>query len=180
MVALAACASGAPVDSVHSLMEPATVALPVPFVNNPIARKSGLVGAMQLVAAPRRAVVLIPAAVGAMALTCPDLLARLLVQLICFVGSLFEPFDTVLPQTGLMRACVTSVQNAKKAYNVKHGLVQIDDQQFFDDEDEEALAAEDEDADAEEQEETDDADTGDGDGENEEAKPEGSEAAADE
>lgn len=94
--------------------------------------------AMRLATSRRSAMVLLPAAVGAMTVACPDVLARLLVQLLCFVGSLFEPFDTVLPQSGLLRACITTVQQAKKAYNVKHGLVQIDEQQFFDDEDEEA------------------------------------------
>merc|ERR1719506_2182787 len=42
----------------------------------------------------------------------------------------------MLPEKGLLRAFVTTVKQAKKAYNIKHGLIDIDDQQFFDDEDE--------------------------------------------
>uniref|UniRef100_A0A7S2G2I5 Uncharacterized protein n=1 Tax=Haptolina brevifila TaxID=156173 RepID=A0A7S2G2I5_9EUKA len=139
LVASAACA---PIDSVHSLMEPAPPMPKKPWVRRPVIDGKP---AARLAISPRNAMLLLPAAVGAMSVACPDLLTRLLVQLICFVGSLFEPFDTVLPQSGLLRTCITTVQQAKKAYNVKHGLVQIDEQQFFDEEDEEALAEDEED-----------------------------------
>lgn len=84
---------------------------------------------------PKSLPALLPAVLGGMAVACPDVLARILLQLVCYLGSLLEPFDTVLPEKGLMRSLVTTVQRAKKAYNVKHGLVTIEDGQFFDEED---------------------------------------------
>ena len=72
----------------------------------------------------------------------PDVLASLLLQLVCYVGSLFEPFDSLLPQHGLLRSLVNTVKDAKRAYNVKHGIPSIDDQQFFDEDDDEDEADE--------------------------------------
>lgn len=130
---LATAVSSAPVDSVHRHMEPAMDLPRSPRLRSPLPQ-GGLSGALALT--PQRAAVLLPAAIGGMAIACPDLLAKVLVQLICFIGSLLEPFDMILPAKGLLRTMVTTVQRAKKAYNVKHGLVSIDEQQFFDDEDE--------------------------------------------
>ena len=115
-------------------------------------------GGLSALLSPKRAVIVLPAVLGGMAVACPDVLTALLVQLICYLGSLFEPFDSVLPEKGLLRSLVTTVQRAKKAYNVKYGLVTIDEQQFFDEEDapteeEAASAAEGGDGEEEEQEE---------------------------
>mmetsp|Transcript_39947 Transcript_39947/g.105559 ORF Transcript_39947/g.105559 Transcript_39947/m.105559 type:complete len:190 (+) Transcript_39947:110-679(+) len=122
-------ASAAPsVDAVHSLMEAAIERPKLPRLRIPGRGIGALV-------TPKNAAVLLPAVLGGMAIAVPDALAGLLVQLICFFGSLFEPFDSVLPERGLLRSMVNTVQRAKKAYNVKHGLVQIDEQQFFDEED---------------------------------------------
>ena len=122
--------TGAPIDGAHRLMEAALEPARLPRLRVP-GRGVGLAA----LASPRNVAVLVPAVLGSMAVACPDVLANFLVQLICFFGSLFEPFDSVLPERGFLRAIVTTVQRAKKAYNVKHGLVQIDEQQFFDDED---------------------------------------------
>ena len=131
LLCLPALSSARPaLDAVHSLMEAAIERPRLPHLKLPT-RHSGL-GALLT---PKRAVVLLPAVLGGMAVVCPDVLAGLLVQLICYIGSLFEPFDSVLPEKGLLRTLVTTVQRAKKAYNVKHGLISIDEQQFFDDED---------------------------------------------
>lgn len=70
------------------------------------------------------------------------MLASLLLQLICYVGSLFEPFDSLLPEHGLLRSLVNTVKDAKRAYNVKHGIPSIDDQQFFDEDEDEDEADE--------------------------------------
>jgi hypothetical protein len=128
LVLLASCAEAVPIDSVHKLMEPAAPMRRSLRLQKPPALRSAI--------GPASAVVLVPAALGGMAVACPDVLARLLVHMLCYIGSLFEPFDTVLPEKGLLRSLVTTVQQAKKAYNVKHGLVSIDEQQFFDSEDE--------------------------------------------
>ena len=126
------------VDSVHKLMEPAAPRERKPRIHNPIVGKpAGVMAAVQMVASPKRAIMLLPAVMCTMAVASPDLLTRILVQLMCYLGSLFEPLETFLPEKGVLRALVTTVQQAKKAYNVKHGLVSIDEQQFFDDEDEE-------------------------------------------
>jgi hypothetical protein len=131
LLCLPALSSARPaVDAVHSLMEAAIERPKLPHLKLPT-RHSGL-GALLT---PKRAVVLLPAVLGGMAVVCPDVLAGLLVQFICYIGSLFEPYDSVLPEKGLLRTLVTTVQRAKKAYNVKHGLISIDEQQFFDDED---------------------------------------------
>ena len=52
---------------------------------------------------PQRTLIMLPAVWAAMVMLRPDLLARLLLQLICYLGSLFEPFDGLLPQHGLLR-----------------------------------------------------------------------------
>ena len=43
-------------------------------------------------------------------------------QVLCFLGSLFEPFDTVLPAKHPLRFFVDQVQHARRAFEVKHGL----------------------------------------------------------
>ena len=42
--------------------------------------------------------------------------------MLCFLGSLFEPFDTVLPAKHPLRFFVDQVQHARRAFEVKHGL----------------------------------------------------------
>ena len=68
-------------------------------------------------------------------------------QVLCFLGSLFEPFDTVLPAKHPLRFFVDQVQHARRAFEVKHGLEGLrgGPMNFFDDADDEA-----DDADAEE------------------------------
>ena len=43
-------------------------------------------------------------------------------QVLCFLGSLLEPFDTVLPAKHPLRFLVDQVQHARRAFEVKHGL----------------------------------------------------------
>merc|ERR1711879_1022658 len=75
----------------------------------------------------------LPAVVLGMRIACPTVLFKILMHFLCFIGSLFEPFDSVLPERGLVRFLVTTVQDARKAYNVEHGLASDDDQKFFED-----------------------------------------------
>ena len=133
-VLMAAAAAAHPVDAAHKLMEPSHPVPRSPHVRLPYERVGKLV-------TPRNALLLTPAALGGMAVLCPDVLARLLVQVLCFFGSLIEPFDTLLPKEGPVRALVTTVKQAKRAYNIKHGIPSLDDQQFFEDEDEDEIAA---------------------------------------
>jgi len=73
---------------------------------------------------------------------------------LCFLGSLFEPFDTVLPAKHPLRFFVDQVQHARRAFEVKHGLEGLRTPMSFFDE-----ADDDEGGDGE-----DDEDGGDGDG----------------
>ena len=56
-----------------------------------------------------------------------------MLHIIYCLGSLVEPFDTVLPERSLLRCFIQQVQRARKAFEVKHGLEGIGDMQFFDD-----------------------------------------------
>ena len=109
-VALLRSTSAVPaVDHVHSLMEPAqpkprAPRLKSPYGGNP-ADRSALVSLSRLVT-PKTTLMVLPAVCVGMAAVCPDVLARLLMHVICFFGSLFEPFDSVLPQHGLLRSLV--------------------------------------------------------------------------
>ena len=151
LIALCAAAAAPPsVDSVHGLMERAHPRPRAPRLRNPAgaaASAAGRAGVLTLVGravTPRRALAVLPAALIGMAIACPDLLAQLLLQVVCFVGSLFEPYETFLPEGSLLLSFAKSVKAMKKAYAVKHGLPSIDDQHFFDDDDDdedEALAA---------------------------------------
>merc|ERR1719321_1150734 len=71
-----------------------------------------------------------------MAVKFPDHLAKVLLELVCYLGSFLEPYEELLPSKGPLRAMVTTVKQARKAYNIKNGLIDIDDAQFFDEEDE--------------------------------------------
>jgi hypothetical protein len=98
-----------------------------PIVQNPLGA-----GVLPKHTAPVSAGVL-----GGMLVVRPGLLARASLQFLCFIGSLLEPLDTVLPEKGIARALVSTVQQAKKAYNAKHGLPdEVEDTSFFDEFDE--------------------------------------------
>merc|ERR1719321_2583719 len=71
-----------------------------------------------------------------MAVKFPDHLAKVLLELVCYLGSFLEPYEELLPAKGPLRAMVATVKQARKAYNIKNGLIDIDDAQFFDEEDE--------------------------------------------
>ena len=139
--ALLVAAAPDAVDSVHRLMEPALSGPRAPRLRRPYpggsiqGQREGVLTSIGRLVRPQTALVMLPAGAIALALAAPEVLARLLVQLICFIGSLLEPFEMLLPEKGLVRSLVSTVQAAKKAYNVKHGLVTIDDAQFFDDDD---------------------------------------------
>ena len=91
------------VDNVHSLMEPALKVPKPPRLKNPVAPGLALL-------TPGKALMVLPAALVALGVAAPDLLARLLLQVICFFGSLIEPFDPLLPQKGLLRTLVREQQ----------------------------------------------------------------------
>merc|ERR1719271_483197 len=105
-----------------------------PRLRNPLAKATGVGGA--LLAAKGQCPLILTAVAAVMAVKFPDALAQVLLELVCYLGSFLKPYESMLPEKGLLRAFVTTVKQAKKAYNIKHGLIDIDDQQFFDDEDE--------------------------------------------
>merc|ERR1719272_2606575 len=57
-----------------------------------------------------------------LAVAFPEPMARFALHVLCFLGSLFEPFDTVLPAKHPLRFFVDQVQHARRAFEVKHGL----------------------------------------------------------
>ena len=157
-------------DAVHANMEAASKRPKPPRLRSPFGstvKGGGLVGIIARVASPKRAIALLPAMLLAMAAFFPEQLARLLIHAVCFIGSLLEPYDTMLPEQSPLRFFTKSVQNAKKAYDVKHGLVQIDEQKFFDEDDFDELSGaevtRDEDDEAEDEEEDGGGDDGDDD-----------------
>jgi len=119
------------VDRTHSLMEPAHPVPASPRLRHPY------LGGTQLsrLVSPRTAIVLLPATMLAMAFAVPDALAQLLLQVICFFGSLFEPFEPLLPDKGLLRTLVKTVKDAKRAWYTKQGLPDPSDTSFIDDDD---------------------------------------------
>ena len=78
--------------------------------------------------------------------------------MLCFLGSLFEPFDTVLPAKHPLRFFVDQVQHARRAFEVKHGLEGLRTPMSFFDE-----ADDDEGGDGEDDEDGDGDGDGDGD-----------------
>eukprot|EP00966_Prymnesium_polylepis_P224004 5182298-Prymnesium_polylepis.1 len=60
---------------------------------------------------------LVPVAVGAAIVTQPSMMERLLVHLICFIGSLFEPYDSVLDKKSPLKFFIKAVQKAKRDYD---------------------------------------------------------------
>lgn len=121
---------GPEIDRVHKIMEPAHPKPVAPRLKSPVAPGLRLV-------TPRNALMVTPAALVALAFAAPDLLARLLLQVVCFFGSLIEPFDPLLPQKGLLRTLVTTVKSAKRAWYIKQGLPDPSDTSFMDDDDDE-------------------------------------------
>ena len=120
---------------------------------------------------PAKIVLLLPALVGVLTVQFPDAMRRVLQHAICYFGSLIDPWHMVLPEKHFLQFFVRELHAARKAYDEKHGIVRIDETQFFDDEDEEEDEDE-EDGEAEASEEADDEagdddgddDGGDGDG----------------
>ena len=165
LLACLAAASALPdVDRVHSLMEP-----PMPKSKPP--RVSGARMAVDarragFMKGPAKIVLLLPALVGVLTVQFPDAMRRVLQHAICYFGSLIDPWHMVLPEKHFLQFFVRELHAARKAYDEKHGIVRIDETQFFDDEDEEEDEDE-EDGEAEASEEADDEagdDDGDGDG----------------
>ena len=161
--ALVAAAAALPdVDRVHSLMEP-----PMPKSKPP--RVSGARMAVDarragFMKGPAKIVLLLPALVGVLTVQFPDAMRRVLQHAICYFGSLIDPWHMVLPEKHFLQFFVRELHAARKAYDEKHGIVRIDETQFFDDEDEEEDEDE-EDGEAEASEEAnDEAGDDDGDG----------------
>ena len=109
LLLLTECVSAAPpsVDRSHAFMEPAQPKPRSPRLKSPYGGgtdgHSGVMVSLSRLVTPQRTLIMLPAVWAAMVMLRPDLLARLLLQLICYLGSLFEPFDGLLPQHGLLR-----------------------------------------------------------------------------
>ena len=163
LLACLAAASALPdVDRVHSLMEPPMPKSKPPRVSGArVAVDARRAGFMK---GPAKIVLLLPALVGVLTVQFPDAMRRVLQHAICYFGSLIDPWHMVLPEKHFLQFFVRELHAARKAYDEKHGIVRIDETQFFDDEDEEEDEDEDEeDGEAEASEEADDEAGGDDD-----------------
>ena len=148
------------VDPVHRHMEPPPPKPRTPRLQHPIASRRRRVGGPLAVITRHRMALLPAVAVGAW-VAAPTSISWLLMHLICFLGSLIEPFDHVLPKSGILRGMVRLVQQARTAYEVKHGLVPLHEQKrFFDDEDEDDAPGDAAEADGEPDRDTGGADDG--------------------
>jgi len=161
-------AHGAPhADAIHAHMEPAPPKADLPRVSSPVVGdRMRRVGLLAKLASPKSALLMLPAAIAGLALAYPEPMARFFLHVLCFLGSLFEPFDSVLPQKHPLRVFIAQVQDARRAYEVKHGLVGMRDPMHFFDEDDVPKEDEDEAAEPEataDGEEEDGADEGDSD-----------------
>ncbi|KAL1507050.1 hypothetical protein AB1Y20_007912 [Prymnesium parvum] len=148
------------IDAVHKHMEPAPPYPTKPFVRHPLGasaavRSTGLLAAAARVVRGKGLMVLLPVTIGAAVVTNPEMAERVLLHLICFIGSLFEPYDSILPKNSFLKFFIKAVQKAKRDYDVKYGLVSIEDQTFFDSEDELSSEQKSETTDSGEEESTD-------------------------
>ena len=164
---LAAALARPDVDRVHMHMEPPMPKSKPPRVSGPTAARLAVGGrrsGLSLLAPPALAL-LLPALAGVLTVQFPDAMRRVLQHAICYFGSFVEPFHMVLPEKHFLQFFVRELQAARKAYDEKHGIVRIDETQFFDDEDEEDDDEDDADDgdEAEASEEADDDGDGDGD-----------------
>ena len=128
VVLVALCRRSAAIDAVHKHMEPAMPYPSKPYVRHPLGAQAAVGGTGLLAAAGRlvtrrRLLALLPVAVGTAIVTQPTLMERLLLHFICFIGSLFEPYDSILPKKSFLKFFIRAVQKAKRDYDVKHGLV---------------------------------------------------------
>ena len=127
LVLLALACPAASIDAVHKHMEPPPPYPTKPYVRHPLGvtavRGTGLLAAAGRLVNRKSMLALVPVAVGAAIVTQPSMMERLLVHLICFIGSLFEPYDSVLDKKSPLKFFIKAVQKAKRDYDVKHGLV---------------------------------------------------------
>ena len=139
LTVLAATCSGAvpEFDNAHVQMEPPPPAIQRPKLSNPLggpSRRAGTgLSVLQLLVTPKRSLALLPAALLTVYMLSPALATKLWLHMLCCIGSLIEPFDSVLPSQSVLRPFVGLVQRARRSYAEEHGLVQLGESQFFDD-----------------------------------------------
>ena len=105
-------------DPVHRLMEPPPSKTQLPRVSSPVVssmKRAGLAGALGQLVSLRSTLLLLPAALAGLAVVNPELMSRLALHVLCFIGSLFEPFDAVLPAKHPLRFFITQVRVASAA-----------------------------------------------------------------
>lgn len=106
------------IDPAHALMEPPPDPQPRPYVRPPAGSAvAGVVGSgmyRRLVALsrPQSALTLVVAAVLLTCLVSPSTASAMLLHVICFIGSLVEPFDSVLPNKFFLRPFIAQASLA--------------------------------------------------------------------
>ncbi|KAL3928653.1 MAG: hypothetical protein SGPRY_002298 [Prymnesium sp.] len=118
------------VDAVHKHMEPAPPVPARPYVKNPLGLRAAFQTSGILALATRRETV-VSALIGALIFMPQATRTRLMMHFVYFVGSLLEPYDSLLPKKSFLRVFIMAVQKGKRDYDVS-----MDDQTFFDNEDE--------------------------------------------
>ena len=82
------------IDAVHKYMEPAMPAMSKPYVRPPpgstvtALRRTGLLAAASRLVSRKRLLALLPVALTAAVVQYPDVMERVLLHTICFIGSL--------------------------------------------------------------------------------------------
>lgn len=104
------------IDSAHALMEPPPDPQPRPYVRPPAGSAvaavlgSGMYRKLVALSRPRSAFALTVAVLLLTCLASPSTASALLLHTICFIGSLVEPFDSVLPNKFFLRPFIAQAR----------------------------------------------------------------------
>ncbi|EOD28059.1 hypothetical protein EMIHUDRAFT_235264 [Emiliania huxleyi CCMP1516] len=114
---LAAPQAGPAIDASHAMMEPPPAKQPRPYVRPPagsrLAAGSGVYRKLLSVSTPRSAATLAAAAVTITCLVSRSAASRLVLHIMCFIGSLLEPFDSVLPKRSALRPFIEQARRVR-------------------------------------------------------------------
>jgi hypothetical protein len=113
------------IDSAHALMEPPPEHQPRPYVRPPAGSAvaavlgSGMYRKLVALSRPRSALTLVAAVLLLTCLASPSTASALLLHIICFIGSLVEPFDSVLPNKFFLRPFIAQVSRVPERANAR-------------------------------------------------------------
>ena len=117
VILCAGCTAAAP-DAVHAHMEAAPPKKILPHVRTAV--KSSALGGPLGILPPNLILGLL--ALGSCFLLNPAAASSLTLHAICFIGSLVEPLESLLPKRSILRAFIYQVKKSRRAFEVKHGI----------------------------------------------------------